>query len=107
MGCGALWTVLNLMSSNGHNAAHQPIDFSRVLSVFGYCLLPIILIAVLTVFASMTGLVGGLVALAAVAWCTYSAVRFFEAITRMTSHRWLLAYPTFLLYACFALITVF
>ncbi len=95
------------MSSKGHDASHEPIDFSRVLSVFGYCLLPIIVIAVLTVFVSMTGFVGGLFALAAVAWCTYSAVRFFEAITHMKSHRWLLAYPTFLLYACFALITVF
>ena len=95
------------MSSTAHDSSHAPIDFGRVLSVFGYCLLPIILIAVLTVFVNMAGLVGGALTLVAVGWSTYSAVRFFEAVTHMREHRWLLAYPSFLLFACFALITVF
>lgn len=107
LGCGALWTVLNLMSSTAHDSDHIPIGFTRVLSVFGYCLLPIILIAVLTVFVSMTGILGSILTLGAVGWSTYSAVRFFEATTHMREHRWLLAYPSFLLFACFALITVF
>lgn len=42
-----------------------------------------------------------------IAWCTYSATRFFEAAMHMQQQRWLIAYPTLLFYACFVLITVF
>ncbi len=33
--------------------------------------------------------------------------RFFERILDLSEQRWLIAYPLCLLYACFALITVF
>ena len=107
LGCAGLYWVLNLMSSPAHDSSHAPVGFYHVLSVFGYSLLPIVLIAAAAPVLDMRGPVGGVATAAAVAWCAYSAVRFFEALTKMTEHRWLLAYPAFLLYACFALITVF
>jgi hypothetical protein len=50
---------------------------------------------------------GGLLTLAAVLWCAQSSTRFFEAAMHMQGQRWLIAYPSFLIYACFALITIF
>jgi len=43
----------------------------------------------------------------AVGWCTLTATRFFEAALAAREQRYLIAYPSFLLYACFALIAVF
>jgi len=52
------------------------------------------------------GLVGGSVALLSVLWCTWSATYLFTA-QHMADQRLLVAYPLFLFYACFALLTVF
>ena len=51
-----------------------------------------------------SGIVLGLIS---ILWSTYSATRFFEAGLQMQASRYLIAYPALLLYACFALITVF
>ena len=45
--------------------------------------------------------------ISAVLWCTQSATRFFEGALHMREQRYLIAFPTFLLYACFALMTIF
>lgn len=100
-GTVALYTILNLMARED-----AQIDLARCFSVLGYCLLPIVVISALTVFVALNTFVGGLIALIAVLWSTYTATRFFETVLLMTEHRTLIAYPTFLVYATFALITV-
>ena len=50
---------------------------------------------------------GAVLGLSAVLWCTQSATRFFEGALHMREQRYLIAFPTFLLYACFALMTIF
>lgn len=100
LGCLALYGVLNLM------APANQVSFTAVLSVLGYALLPILAIAAMAVFLRMTGVVGALLTLVAVGWSTVTATRFFEVALHAKDLRYLVAYPTFLLYACFALITV-
>jgi hypothetical protein len=50
---------------------------------------------------------GTALGLTAVLWCATSAARFFEAAMHMAHQRWLVAYPCFLFYACFALMAIF
>lgn len=53
------------------------------------------------------GWLGTILSLAAIVWCTVTSTRFFEQAMDAKSQRYLIAYPVFLQFACFALITVF
>jgi hypothetical protein len=88
------------------DAGHS-MDLSRTVSVLGYCLLPMVLLAGVSVVVDLRGGTGAGLGIAAVLWCTQSATRFFEGAMAMRQQRYLIAYPTLLLYACFALITIF
>jgi hypothetical protein len=52
-------------------------------------------------------MVGLILTLVAILWCTHTATRFFEVVLSMREQRYLIAYPVLLLYVCFALITIF
>lgn len=82
-------------------------SFDQTSSVLGYSLLPIVVLAFKTLFIDLTGSVGLLLIGFYVSWCTFSATRFIEQHLGMRSQRWLVAYPVWLLYAVFALVTVF
>ena len=73
----------------------------------GYSLLPIVLLAALSLVVEMRGVVGAIAIPAAVLWCAYAASLFFVVALDADDRRWLLAYPVALFYTCFALITVF
>ncbi|GBG30663.1 Protein YIPF5 [Hondaea fermentalgiana] len=105
MGCLFIYVVINLMNHAGNTV----IDIYRVCSVLGYCLLPIVLLSAVTILFDLreASTIGTPLTLIAILWCTQTATRFFEAATQMSEQRFLIAYPVFLLYACFALITVF
>lgn len=100
MGTFGITAILNLMSQEGS------LDLILSFSVLGYCLLPIVFISAITVIISLNNIIGGVLTFIAVSWSTYTATRFFEAALQMQNHRYLIAYPTFLVYASFALITV-
>jgi len=95
-----LWAVLNLMSPKG-------IDIYRTASVMGYCLLPIVLLAALSIPLDLTGTAGLVLVPTAVLWCANAAALFFVVVLEADDRRWLLAYPVVLFYTCFALITIF
>jgi hypothetical protein len=99
-GCLALWMVLNLMSS-------LPIDLWRVCSVLGYCLLPVIGLAFISVILNLRGLLGLVLGALSVCWATHSSTRMLDAVLSLTDQYFLVAYPIALLYSCFVLITVF
>lgn len=42
-----------------------------------------------------------------VSWCTFSSSTYFVAAFGMQNQQILIAYPIFLLYSCFALMTIF
>lgn len=83
------------------------IGLMPVFSIQGYCLLPVTLLSALAVLVSLQGVLGGLLGLLAIAWCTVTSTRFFDKALNMSHHRYLIAYPVLLQYACFALITIF
>ena len=83
------------------------IDLHVVVSVFGYSLLPILFLAAVAVILPLKGPLGWALVPPSIAWCTLTATRFFEATLSAKEQRYLIAYPAFLFFACFALITVF
>eukprot|EP01113_Clastostelium_recurvatum_P019117 TRINITY_DN2254_c0_g1_i1.p1 TRINITY_DN2254_c0_g1~~TRINITY_DN2254_c0_g1_i1.p1 ORF type:complete len:259 (-),score=56.92 TRINITY_DN2254_c0_g1_i1:49-768(-) len=100
VGCVAMYFILNLMSENG-------IDIYRVISVLGYCLLPMVLLAFFSLIFPLNGIFGYVLAGCIISWCTHSASLMFVRVLSLVEQRMLVAYPAGLLYACFALLTIF
>ncbi|KAI0275557.1 Yip1 domain-containing protein [Russula aff. rugulosa BPL654] len=100
LGSISLYCLLNLMSEQG-------IDAYRVLSVLGYCLLPMVGVGALSVIITLDGMLGYMLSSLSIVWCTYAASGIFVAVLRMSDQRLLVAYPVGLLYGCFALLSVF
>lgn len=100
VGLFSLWAVLNLMSLRG-------LDIYRTASVLGYCLLPIVLLAAISIPLDLTGAWGAAFVPLAIFWCSNAAALFFVVILQADDQRWLLVYPVMLFYTCFALITIF
>jgi len=100
VGLLGLWGIFNLMSDKG-------IDIYRTASVMGYSLLPIVLLAALSVLADLRGWAGVVLLPAVVLWCTSAATLLFVVALEADDQRWLFAYPILLFYTCFALITIF
>jgi len=102
-GVVSLYALLNLLQP----PSTHDVNFWLVASTLGYCLLPVVLVAVVGIVVSLKGSVGNGLAALAIAWCTYTATRIFERSCGMTKQRFLIAYPIGLLYAAFVLITIF
>lgn len=101
IGCFAMWALLHLMSERGASVA-------SVVSVLGYCLLPMLALAPLLLFVPASLLVARLVVAAvAVLWSTHSAVGMFVRTLSMIDQRLLVAYPVAMIYVCFAILTLF
>ena len=83
------------------------VAFATVVSVLGYCILPIVGLAALGVLFSLQGWPGTVAAVGAVGWCSLSASKLFVTAFNMQEQQLLVAYPCSMLYAVFALITVF
>lgn len=102
-GCLAMTLLLNLLNPNGAVSAWT------VVSILGYALLPVNLLAALNAFIRINklGKVGTVLAVATVAWSTAASARLFERGCNMRAQRFLVAYPTALLYSAFVMITIF
>jgi len=97
--CIGMYVLMNMMS-NG-------VKLSKVVSVLGYSLLPIVGLATVDLILPLQNLFGFLVGAFAVVWSALAASYIFETSLKMNEKRWLVAYPLLLCYAAFALITVF
>lgn len=75
--------------------------------MLGYCLLPMVMLSIASTLLNLTGLVGLVLSGLSIVWCTYSASTMFVTVLSMKDQRMLVAYPIGLLYAVFALLTVF
>ncbi|MES1908871.1 MAG: hypothetical protein MHM6MM_001720 [Cercozoa sp. M6MM] len=102
LGCLLLATLLKLLSD-------KDVEVQRTTSILGYCLLPILGLAVVDFFASFRhgGSIAFVVAFMFILWSTVTATRYIELVADMRSQRYLIAYPVLLLYSVFAIITVF
>lgn len=92
--------ILNLMSETG-------IDIYKTASVLGYCLLPMVLLAGLSLILNVNSVVGYGLAVGTIFWCTFASSLMFVTLLGMKDQRVLVAYPVALVYTCFALMTVF
>lgn len=117
-----LHQVLSLMSptinptevSSGHDHGHpqgshlgSSLTYPRSASVLGYCLLPLVLVAILGIVIPLDGLFGYLLTSLAIAWCSYASSSMFTVVGRMTSMRGLVAYPMVLFYGSFGIMAIF
>jgi hypothetical protein len=108
MGCVALWSLLSLMQPSNKELA-APLDLARTFSALGYSLLPIVALSALNVLVAISsfGYLGFALGAVGVLWATWAATRIFEAGCAMAEQRWLIAFPIFLFFTCFALIAIF
>merc|ERR1711988_1397769 len=102
-GVVALYGLLNLLAPTDVGKIH----FWSVMSTLGYCLLPVVLVAVVGIVVSLTGWLGAILSSIAIGWCTFTATRFFESAFNMEKQRYLIAYPIGLLYSIFVLLAMF
>ncbi|XP_005111531.2 protein YIPF5 [Aplysia californica] len=100
VGCLAMYCLLNLMSLSGVSAG-------VTVSVLGYCLLPMVILSFASALLSLQGLVGLVLTLVTVFWCSTSASKLFVSALALDSQQLLVAYPCCLVYGVFALLTVF
>ncbi|XP_043529483.1 protein YIPF7 [Frieseomelitta varia] len=99
--CILMYILQSLMSSSSN------ITLSSVASVLGYCLLPVVVLAGLSIFTTLRGPAGLVFAMFAVAWSTLSASRLLTTMSGEENQRLLLAYPCALLYGVFTLMVIF
>ncbi|XP_072170848.1 protein YIPF5-like [Diadema setosum] len=100
IGCLGIWMLLNLMSLTG-------VSVSCIISVLGYCLLPMVCLNFLAIVINLQGIFGTIASLLAIGWCSFSASNLFVTALAMDSQQLLVAYPCALLYGVFALLSVF
>lgn len=99
-GCAGIHTLLDLMQQG------EGIDIYRTCSVLGYCLLPVIPLAVISIVISLRGVFGALLSIVVIGWCTFTSTKMFDAKLRLKDQLWLVGYPVMLFYSCFVLITI-
>lgn len=100
LGCIAMYALLGLMSTS-------QVNIGCVVSILGYCLLPMVLQSCVSVLVSLKGLFGGGITLLSIFWCSFSASKLFVNAFNMNAQQLLVAYPCALVYGVFALLTVF
>ena len=100
LGSLGLFLLLHLMTEH-------TLDAYQVISVLGYCLLPIVVLAAVGILINLHGPAGVVGGLMVVAWCTRSATAIFEEALQMQQQRYLIAYPVLIFYTSFVLFSVF
>lgn len=93
--------LINVMSQRGG------IDLYRTMSILGYGLIPIVILAIIGIFVSLKSTFGTIASALCIAWSTATSSRFFATAISMHQQRWLVAYPVGLVYTFFTLITIF
>lgn len=68
-GCLGVYTVVNLMVPG------EGLDFYKTCSVLGYCLLPVVALAAISILVSLKGLFGFGLSTIVIAWCTFTSTR--------------------------------
>lgn len=87
------------------------------MSILGYSMIPLLFLCLYSLVLSITfsfpfvfhfsNILGWIVSVLCILWSAFSASRFIELLLGSTDQRYIIMYPLVLLYAVFALITVF
>lgn len=100
LGCVSMYALLNLM-------ALTSVSIYCIMSVLGYCLLPMTILSFSSLVISLQGLFGVFMTGIVVFWCSVAAAKLFVSALSMDHQLLLVAYPCALLYGVFALLTIF
>uniref|UniRef100_A0A7S0QWU2 Protein YIP n=1 Tax=Pyramimonas obovata TaxID=1411642 RepID=A0A7S0QWU2_9CHLO len=101
--CGVYW-IINCMAGEEEGG----IELGRVSSLFGYCMIPLVLHAAIVVVFPARCLVGWIICAVAIMWSTRVASKtLVAAIPSLYEQSLLVAIPTLLMYAMYALLTVY
>lgn len=100
LGCVGMYLLLSLMSTTS-------VSLGAVVSVMGYCLLPMVALSALHLLMSLHGVGGVVLSVMAIGWCSLSASKLFVTALTMEHQQILVAYPCALLYGVFALLAIF
>ncbi|CAH8849027.1 unnamed protein product [Trichobilharzia szidati] len=99
-GCVGIYLLLTLMTPRG-------VTPTCVVSTLGYCLLPMCLLSSIGIVMSLKSVLGVVMTMAVVFWCTVASSKLFVRTLDMQNQRILVAYPCALVYCVFALLVVF
>eukprot|EP00977_Amphora_coffeiformis_P021172 scaffold8927_cov176-Amphora_coffeaeformis.AAC.8 len=103
-GCLAMTLLINLLSPE------KPVSFWTIMSILGYSLLPVNILALVKIFVmnlAHFATLGQVLGVATVIWSTAASTRLLEVGCQLRDQRYLLAYPLAMLYSAFVLITIF
>ncbi|KAJ0089214.1 hypothetical protein Patl1_32487 [Pistacia atlantica] len=98
-----LYVVFNMLAGRNGN-----LDLHTCTSVIGYCMLPVVILAALSLFLPQGGLVRLVVAAVFVLWATRVSTNLMVSLADGgEEHRGLIAYACFLIYTLFSLLVIF
>ena len=100
LGCLAMNFLVNQMS-------RITLSLSVTVSILGYCLLPLVILAGVNIFISLKSTGGIILTILIVLWCSWSASKLLVTVLSMDHDQPLVAYPCALLYTALALLTIF
>ncbi|XP_054787985.1 uncharacterized protein LOC129293883 [Prosopis cineraria] len=97
-----LYVVFNMLA--GRNGT---LDLHRCVSLLGYCMLPMVILSVLSLFLPQAGVAIFVIAAIFVIWSTRVCTKLLIEVGRWDEHRGLVAYACFLIYSLFSLLVIF
>ena len=100
IGALAMYALLNLMSVSG-------VSVSVTVSVLGYCMLPMCVLAGVAALLSLQGAFGVALCSLTVSWAAFASSKLFVSVLAMYDQQPLVAYPCAIMYGIFAVLTVF
>lgn len=108
VGTVLLYFLLNFMSEVQTVLSKRvTIPVYDVMSILGYGLLPMLALGLINIFIHLKGPLGLILGVLCTAWSSYASSMFFEVVMKLHNKKWLVAYPVFLFYLTFVLITIF
>ena len=92
---------------------YKGVTLHRTICILGYSLLPMVILSLLSLLFPMIlnyktlNLVNLILSWLIIIWSTSSAAKMFANLLEMNKQKYLIAYPVFLLYSAFAILTIF
>lgn len=101
LGSVSIYCIMNFL------AQQKNLELYNTMSILGYCLLPIVILAAFALFIDLTGFIGLVFCSIFISWATFCSTQLFDEVLDLDDKKWLVAYPSFLFYSTFVLITIF
>ncbi|KAK2949552.1 putative YIPF5 like protein [Blattamonas nauphoetae] len=97
IGSFLVYFLLNMM------APADSLTSYKVISVLGFSLLPLLILALFSLVINLKGVVGVLITIVLAVWCSFAATNILVAMMGYYDIRYLVGYPLFLFFMTFAI----